>query len=415
MKDKQHCAVVGAGIVGICCAIELLDRGYQVTIYDSNSPGSMTSKGNAGGFGFTDVMPMASPGLWKRVPEWLLDPCGPLFISPSHLPKLLPWLWCFMQTGSIENVRKLAHALSSLLEMSKLDCNVLLDKSSLGYLYTELGAITVYKSKQGALKDKLEWDIKKEFGVEIYELHSNEAIREMEPELQNTNFGYYTPQWCNTTDPYELAVKLFEYFVAKGGCYCQEKVKNLLGSNDTIEKIDMGSGKKANVEYVVIAAGVWSKEFCKQLNEKVLIESERGYNTTLSEPGVLLNHQVIFGEEKFVISNIGNGLRIGGAAEFAGFKKPNYRRSAVLVEMARRYLPQLKDQNGQQWMGHRPTTPDSIPVIGPSLTFNNVFYAFGHGHYGLTMAPSTGKLIAEMISRQKTSIDIEPFSIKRFN
>ena len=135
----------------------------------------------------------------------------------------------------------------------------------------------------------------------------------------------------------------------------------------------------------------------------------------MPQPGVTLNRQVVFGEEKFVITNIGQGLRIGGAAEFAGLKTPpNFRRSERLVEVARRYLPTLNDQNGTQWMGHRPTTPDSIPVIGTSPRLENLHYAFGHGHYGLTMAPTTGKAIASLVLKEVPDIDLSPFAISRF-
>ena len=155
--------------------------------------------------------------------------------------------------------------------------------------------------------------------------------------------------------------------------------------------------------------------FCHQAGDRVLLESERGYNTTLPNPGVTLNRQVIFGEEKFVITNIGQGLRIGGAAEFAGLNTPpNFRRSERLVEVARRYLPELNDQNGTQWMGHRPTTPDSIPVIGTSPKVSNLHYAFGHGHYGLTMAPTTGKAIASLVLNEIPDVDLSPFGISRF-
>ena len=416
MKEKQSCAVIGAGIVGICCGIALLEKGYNVTLYDSESPGSLTSKGNAGGYGYTDVMPMASPGILKRVPKWLLDPCGPLFVPITYMPKLLPWLWGFHKASSLQEVERSSRALSSLLEISKVDTANLIHKADLRSLYTELGAITVYKNQQSALKDKLEWDVKKSLGVEVQTLKSAEEIHAMEPEIKNVGFGYYTPQWCNTIDPFVMAQSLCAYFEKNGGTVVPGKISSLEKRADKVTALVDSGGQSIKVDHVVIAAGVWSKYFCKQLGDRVLLESERGYNSTLPNPGVALKHQVIFGEEKFVITNIGKGLRIGGAAEFAGLdRQPNYKRSEKLVDIARQYLPQLDDSNCEKWMGHRPSTPDSLPVIGSSQRFSNAYYAFGHGHYGLTMAASTGKLIAELVNHQPSEIDLTPFSISRFN
>ena len=237
----------------------------------------------------------------------------------------------------------------------------------------------------------------------------------MEPALENAGFGMYTPQWCNTTDPYQLVRGLADYFLKQGGNIVAEGVSKLSISDNQLNVISTSQDQAIPCDQVVIAAGVWSKALCQQLGEKVLLESERGYNTTLPDPKVKLNRQITFGEEKFVVTNIGKGLRIGGAAEFAGIDAPvNYKRSQKLVEIARRYMPGLDDSGGEKWMGHRPSTPDSLPVIGRSSRYNNVHYAFGHAHGGLTMAATTGKLVAQSIGREPTAIDLTPFLIDRF-
>ena len=423
MDQKKECSVIGAGIVGICCGIALQDRGYQVTLYDSETPGSMTSRGNAGGFGFTDVMPMAAPGVLWKVPGWLFDPCGPLFIRPGHFPSLFSWLVYFQKVSSAHHVERLSGALSSLLEPSKRDSRELISRTGLQDLFTEKGALTVYKTRESFENDRLEWTVKAKRGVEVQELGPND-IRAMEPELQNARFGWYTPQWCNTTDPFEVARKQADYFVEQGGRIVSSHVRvvetlelaKCSSARGHVRALILDNGESVAVDQIVIAAGVWSKQICRQLGERVLLESERGYNTTLPNPGVTLEHQVIFGEEKFVITNIQDGLRIGGAAEFAGLKTPaNYKRSEKLLQIARRYLPSLNDAGCEQWMGHRPSTPDSIPVIGKSLKFDNIHYAFGHGHYGLTMAATTGKLVAQSMLGEKPDVDLEPFSISRFS
>jgi D-amino-acid dehydrogenase len=218
----------------------------------------------------------------------------------------------------------------------------------------------------------------------------------------------------------EFAKRLAAYFCNRGGEIIRSGVNAInIKGNDAIS-ITSDEGQIIDCNHVIVAAGVWSKPFCNQLGEKVLLQSERGYNTTLPNPGVTLNRQIAFGEEKFVMTNIGNfeegySLRIGGAAEFAGICAPaNYKRSERLIEIARRYLPHLDDKGSKMWMGQRPSTPDTLPVISRSSRYNNVYYAFGHGHGGLTMAATTGKLISQLISCEPASFDLSPFSIRRF-
>ena len=410
----SECAVIGAGVVGISCGIALLERGYSVTLYDPEPPGSMTSSGNAGAFAFSGVLPMAMPGILRKVPGWLLDPCGPLSIRPGYLPSLGPWLMHFCKVSRPSEIERLSLALSSLMQASEKDTHALINRAGLQSLLCGQGALTVYKTLKDARADRLEWEIKAKRGV-ILEYLGPDDIKNLEPALENASFGWYTPQWYNTSDPYVLTQGLAEYFLQTGGCIHRARVHSFRHCNNQVESMVLTGGKITAVDHVVVAAGVWSEEFCRQLGERILITSERGYNTTLPEPGLKLKHQIIFGREKFVISNIKNGLRIGGAAEFAGLHAPpNFRRSKKLVELARYYLPALNDRGGEQWMGHRPSTPDSVPVIGPSATAANVFYAFGHGHYGLTLAATTGKLVAQSIARVRPEVDLSPFSITRF-
>ena len=413
MAEAQNCAVIGAGIIGICCGISLREQGYNVTLYDPNPPGSMTSSGNAGGFGFTDVVPMAAPGLIWRVPGWLLDPCGPLFIRPGYFPKLVPWLWAFQGASRIEKVHAASLALSSILSHSRTDTRELLGQAGLMSHFIEDGALTVYRTKETFEKDRLEWEIRESRGI-VVEYLDRDAVAKMEPAVENAGFGVFTPEWCNTSDPFVVATGLFEYFQELGGEFVQSDVKGIRPDSGGVT-LDLDGGSE-NCDKAVIAAGAWSKSFCDQLGDRVLLESERGYNTTLPNPGVMPNRQIIFGEEKFVITLIQGGLRIGGAAEFTGLETaPNYQRSERLVQIARRYLPGIDDTGRTQWMGNRPSTPDSLPVISKSRKYDNVCYAFGHSHAGLTMAATTGKLVASLVTGQAPAIDLAPFHIDRFN
>jgi D-amino-acid dehydrogenase len=409
------CLVVGAGIIGIVCGLELLQRGKSVLILDENPPGSMTSAGNAGGLGITEVMPIASPGVSRRVPGWLFDPHGPLAIKWSHLPGMMPWLWRFHRQSSSANMTANARALRDLLSNCMDDTRALLAQSGLSHLLTENGALTVFPSAASFDNNQLEWRIKQENGVEATRVDKL-AIHDLEPNLSNVHSGWFTPAWCNVEDPLVLATRLADIFLSSGGSIRREKVVKLERDETQIRSLSTANGTEYQAGQYIIAAGIWSKSLCSQLGEKVLIESERGYNTTLADPGVEIGREIIFGEEKFVASNIGSKLRIGGAAEFAGIDAPpNYGRSDRLLSIAHRYLPGLNSNGRENWMGHRPSTPDSLPVICASSKIDNVMYAFGHGHLGLTMAATTAKLIANLSDAESPAIDLRPCHIDRFN
>jgi len=409
------CLVVGAGIIGIACGLELLRRGKSVLILDENLPGSMTSAGNAGGLGITEVMPIASPGVSRRVPGWLLDPYGPLAIKWSHLPGMLPWLWHFHRQSSFNNMTANAKALRDLLSVCMDDTRALLKQTRLSHVLTENGALTVFPSAASFDNNQLEWRVKKENGIEAVRVDKL-AIHDLEPNLRNVHSGWFTPAWCNVKEPLVLATSLADIFRASGGIIRREKVVKLNRDQNHLRSVSTAGGTEFQAGQYVIAAGIWSKSLCNQLGEKVLIESERGYNTTLPDPGLEIGREIIFGQEKFVASSIGSKLRIGGAAEFAAIDTPpNYRRSDRLLEIAHRYLPQLNSNGRENWMGQRPSTPDSLPVICASKQLNNVLYAFGHGHLGLTMAASTAKFIGSISDAEAPSINLRPCHIDRFN
>ena len=237
---------------------------------------------------------------------------------------------------------------------------VLLDKANLTNMITMKGALTVYQDEAGPEKDRLEWDIKQARGITC-EFVDASKIRMMEPVLENIGCGVFTPEWFNITNPYRLTLGLVEHLTALGGKICREQIKSIEIKDQRAISAKTSSGNYITFDSFFICAGIWSKSLCHNIGERVIIESERGYNTTLPNPGIELSRQIIFGDHKFVMTPIDGGLRIGGAAEFAGIETaPNYTRSKHLMEIAMRYLPELNTEGKTQWMGHRPSTPDSI-------------------------------------------------------
>jgi len=412
VSDRPTALVAGAGIIGVACGIALQKRGFNVTIVDPEPPGSQTSMGNAGGLGYTEVMPIGGPGVLWRVPGWLLDPLGPLSLRWNHLPAMLPWLWRFHRASSSKEVLRISAALAELLRRSIKDTGDMVTDAGLQHLVTANGAITVYESFQSRAKDDLEWEIKKQHGIAVEPIDAAQ-IQKMEPALSNVDCGYYTPEWGNTTDPFKLCTKLADHFCKTGGTILRQRIIGFEPAPSMRPIFDSGIPK--GWDKIVIAAGVWSEKLCRGLGESVCMQSERGYNTTLPAPGFSLNQQIIFGDRKFVATQLDGGIRIGGAAEFAGISAPaNFKRSEKLVQIAKHYLPTLNTEGGTPWMGHRPSTPDSLPVISASMEHENLFYAFGHGHLGLTTAATTAILVGQLVAGETPGINMAPFSIERF-
>ena len=413
---RDAVAVIGAGIVGLAIAHHLRREGAEVIVVDRDPAGDKASFGNAGGIAVTEVVPASVPGLAWRVPRWLLDPLGPLAVRPSHVPKLIPWLWRFSRAGTSKEVVRISAALAALNGRVYDDLRPMLAEADLSGELIERGALTVYETEAGFRRDFDEWALKRTHDIQLEELSGTE-VRKLEPALGPiVHRAIFTPQWSHIRDPKHLVDSLRRSLQMRGVKIVVGDVHDISAPAADRAQVQLKGGRTVFAAKVVIAAGAWSGSLASCLGDRVLLESERGYNTTLPDPGVDLCREVIFAERKFVATPLSCGLRIGGAAEFGGLDaKANYKRSQALVTLASRYLPDLKTQGGTNWAGHRPATPDSLPVIGASPSNPNVFYAFGHGHLGLTQAATTGRLIADLIVGKPTTIDIAPYAIARFS
>ena len=408
-------AIIGAGVIGLSIAFHLVEKGARIVVIDRNPEGDKASFGNAGAIAVTEVVPAAAPRAIWRAPGWMLDPLGPLSIRPKYTLSLIPWLFAFAKASTPERMESASRALASINGRAYDDLLPMLAELGLGNELHRTGALTLYESERGYRADAAEWKAKQLCGVVTKDLTASEA-RELEPALGRRVYrAVMTPQWSYVSDPKALVDRLREWAVAQGVRIIRGEVEQVgkdVGSTSVVKLV----GKRhVQSRCVVIAAGAWSGELAKTVGDRVLLESERGYNTTLTDPGVTVRHQLIFAERKFVATPLSCGLRIGGAAEFGGLRAaPNFRRSRVLTELAAAFLPGLRTEQGVMWAGHRPTTPDSLPVIGASPRNPNVYYAFGHGHLGLTQAATTGRVVSELLTGLPPSVNLRPFSVSRF-
>jgi D-amino-acid dehydrogenase len=412
---KRNVTVIGAGIVGISCASYLQRDGHQVTVIDRLEPGEGCSFGNAGGMSPGSCVPVAMPGVAKQIPRWLMDPLGPLAIRWSYLLPALPWLLRFMRAGRREEVERIATGIRALLEDVFDNYAPLLKAAGAEHLvHSRAGQMYVWRTRGAFDGDQYGLKLRRDRGVTIDVLDQHE-IRQREPALAPIfEVGAVFPQHGHCSNPFRLVRMLAEQFQRNGGAILKRSVTGFERDGDRVTGVATDAGA-VNSDDVVIAAGAWSARLAKQLGANIPLETQRGYHVTVADPGVAPRINVMWADAKFMATPMEMGLRFAGTVELAGLEAaPDYRRARKLLELGRTMYPGLKDATVTEWMGHRPCTPDTLPVIDRASGHRDVVFAFGHGHTGLSGASTTGKLVAEMVGGRPASIDLSPYRADRF-
>lgn len=412
MVLHKNVAVIGAGVIGTCIAAKLVEDGHGVTLIDPLEPGRATSYGNAGGIAATGVVPLSMPGTIRKVPGWLADPLGPLTIRWSYLPKLAPWLWRFWRAGTPAKVEAQADALASLLKRTYADWDPLWKASGLDTLVKRDGCLRLYESKADYEAEASEWKLRRDRGIRV-EVIDRAEIRQLEPSVAPIfEMAVLMPEWNWVLDPHRIVTGVADYALGRGLKSWRGKAVGIRRGAGGVDGVVTDTGV-VPCDAVVVAAGAWSHEAARWFGSTVPLETERGYHMTLPKPAVEVRHTLNLGG--WVMTPMQMGLRLAGTVELAGLlAPPNWKRAEVLVERAKRILPGLDATDGSPWMGHRPSLPDSLPVISGSPHHKNVFFAFGASHLGLTEGATTGALIADLVAGRTPAIDMSPFRIDRF-
>ncbi|MGX5718574.1 NAD(P)/FAD-dependent oxidoreductase [Shinella zoogloeoides] len=406
--------VIGAGVVGLSAAIALQARGLAVTILEREGPAAGASAGNAGAFAFTDILPLASPGILKKAPKWLLDPLGPLSVPPSYALQIAPWMFRFWRACSASRVAHSMTAQTALMDLSKAELEPFLAETGTLSMLRKEGNLQVYESQAELDASLPGWKARAEHGIEFRHMGAAEMATIQPGLAPRFTHGTFTPGWYSIADPKLYTLALADHFRARGGRIERAEVSSLHPIEGGVE-IRTTDGRTVRARKVVLAAGAFSHQVARSLGENIPLETERGYNTTLPADAFDLRTQVTFGGHGFVVTRLSTGIRVGGAVELGGLKlPPNFRRSEAMLERARAFLPGLKPEGGVQWMGFRPSLPDSLPAIGRARATPDVVYAFGHGHLGLTQSAGTARLVADLLTDGRTAIDIASFSPQRF-
>ena len=406
--------IIGAGIIGLCSAIELLQKGFQVTIVDKAEPGQGASYGNAGVISPWSIVPQSLPGMWRKVPSWLMDPLGPVTVSPGYSVRMAYWGTRFLLQGRRTQVEKNSQAMASLIS----DCiplyqQLLADTGSQDLLRDSY-YVHAYRNEKEANLNSLDYQIRIKNGADI-QRYNRQQLRQLEPAL-STDFAaaIVIKGQARLTNPGRLGQVLANKVQLLGGKLIQSQVSsfrpNVSGGWDCFY-----DEKSHPSSQLLLAAGAWSSDLLRPLGIKVLMENERGYHISYPDVDMQLNNSIMDADMKFVASQMEDGLRIAGTAEFDDKNAPpNPKRVADLATLANKMFPELGQSNFQSWVGVRPSLPDSLPCLGKVQGMPGLYVAFGHCHYGMMMAPQSAKLIAQSITHEIDEELLKDFRLNRF-
>ncbi len=406
--------VVGAGVIGTTIAHALARDGHHVTVLERSGIAAGASGANAGAFAFTDIIPLATPGIFRRVPGWLLDPRGPLSIPPAYAVRIAPWLMRFVRSSMPDRYPAARDAQARLMDLSREALERLVYEADAEGLLRRQGQLQLYEGQVRFDAARAGWEERAAAGIRFEMLRSPDQISAIQPGIApRFSHAVFTPDWLNVTDPKDWVEHLAEDGRRRGVVF---EIAQVRGLRPVEHGVEIVTGDRAETfDKAVIAAGVHSRGLLAPLGLDLPLETERGYNTTLPPGAFDLRTHLTFADHGFVVTRVGAGVRVGGAVELGGLHlPPNMKRADALLRKAATFLPGLKTMDGARWMGFRPSMPDSLPVIGLFPGASDIILAFGHGHLGLTQSAGTAELVAGLVSGHRPPIGIAPYRAERF-
>lgn len=413
----EHVIVVGAGIVGVATAVWLQRDGCTVTLIDRKGPAAGTSFGNGGLLARCASIPVTTPALLRRLPFMLFNPQRPLFLKTTYLPKMLPWLCRYLSHANPADNQRISAALWTMIKDSVTDHQALAKGTPAAQWITPSDYLYLYKDRRAFLADGRDWAIRRAQGLTWRELENPTAY---DPALgHGLGFAACMGEHGHITDPERYVQDLAAHVVQNGGTLLKAEVEDIVRERRNGQEHAAGvraGGTTLTAEAVVIATGVWSKALMARLGLQVPMESERGYHIDLWGAKGGPRSPIMVTSKKFVATPMKDRVRLAGIVEFAGLDAPpSEAPPRLLMRQIRAVLPGLRWEDLSSWMGHRPTTADSIPVIGAIPGLHGAYTGFGHHHVGLTGGARTGQWLAQLVCERTPNIDLTPYSPQRFS
>ena len=413
MEKKIKIGIIGAGIQGVCTGLFLQKKGFSVTLFDREDPGSAAaSYGNAGHFSPYASVPVNRPDILIDVPAMLLSSTGPLALRWNYVPKMIPWFLKFFKNCTKKNMMHTAKYMHQILDLALPAYDELFEDVDISDLVENKGIMYIWND-QNLKSRELEINIRNEIGAEQQLLNKHE-IHDLEPNIKKIyHAGVFYKKARHAKNPGKIWVRLFENFIKNGGKFLRLEIKDL--NFDDSKPVIRSETQRFIFDKLVIACGAFSKKLTDKLHENIPLDTERGYHIHFKDCEHLISRPVVFQNRGFGMTPMEQGLRVVGTVEFGGLKnKLSKGRIKNLVNNAKFLLDGLPEHHEDEWLGFRPTLPDYLPVIGSSKNYDNVYYSFGHHHLGWTLGAISGKIISKMISEERTNLDLQPYSSLRF-
>ncbi len=410
--SKGRVGIIGAGIQGVCNALFLQKKGYDVTLFDRTDPGNNSaSYGNAGHFSPYASVSLNRPDVLLDVPAMLLSSRGPLALKWNYVPKMIPWFVKFLFNCSKNKMMHTAKYMHQILDIALPAFDELFEDIDIKGLVEKKGILYIW-DKTNLKSRELEINMRKEIGVE-QQVVTPKEIHDLEPNIkQFYHGGVYYNYARHAKNPKKILLKLFDLFLQKGGKFLKLNINDL--DFDEEKPVLRSEAQRFIFDKLVICCGAFSKKLTDKLHENIPLDTERGYHIHFKNSENLISRPVVYQNRGFGMTPMEQGLRVVGTVEFGGINNPlSKSRIKNLVLNAKDMLDGLSEHT-DEWLGFRPTLPDFLPVIGPSKNYKNVFYSFGHHHLGWTLGAISGKIISKMIADEKTNLDLKPYSSERF-
>ena len=425
-ENKLTIAIIGAGIVGLCAALEVQRDGHDVIIVEPDEAGGRqaASYGNGTWLNPSSVLPMSTPGLWKQVPGFLLDPNGPFIIRWRYLPSLAGWLIRFVLAGRTwQQIEACAAQRYELSRTTAQDHAALAQEAGHPKLIRQNGLMFIYPGQADIDAESQAWQFRKNLGIRFRKVETAE-LRQRVPELDDSyTLGMQVDDGGQVVDPNAYCSALFQLALRRGATHKKARATGFSFNGNRLSAV-LTDGEPVPCDRAVIAAGVRSRDLALKAGDDVPLISERGYHVVIPDPGFDIPTGLMPSDGKMGVIWTPQGLRLAGQVELASLDAPpNWGRAKILLNYVRRIFPALATKADQveksigsdnYWMGHRPSTPDGLPCIGAASGSPDIFHAFGHGHVGLIQAPASGKLVAALIAGREPGYDATPFSARRF-
>ena len=413
MEEKKiRIGVIGAGIQGVCNALFLQKKGFEVTLFDRDEPGNSATYGNAGHFSPYASVPLNRPDVLADIPSMLLSSRGPLALKWNYVFKMIPWFIKFIMNCSKKNMMHTAKNMHQILALALPAYDELFEEVDINGLVENKGIIYIWNDKN--LKSReLENSIRKELGVD-HQILSPKEIHDLEPNIKPIYHGGVFYNYArHARNPKKILIKLLENFIQKRGKFLKLNVQEL--NFDDNKPVIRSEVQRFIFDKLVITCGAFSKQLTDKLHENIPLDTERGYHIHFKDYDHLISRPVVHANYGFAMTPMEQGLRVVGTVEFGGLNNPLTKaRIKNLIENAKEMLDDLPEHE-DEWLGFRPSLPDFLPVIGPSKNYKNVFYSFGHHHLGWTLGAISGKIISKMITNENTNLDLKPYSSLRFS